>query len=173
MTVTPPEAVSLSLAEWTVLTVLDEAPGHGFAVASLTAPEGSLGRVWHVPRPVVYRAITRLEEVGLLDALGEEEGHGPRRQVFRVSAVGRARVRAWLGTPVEHVRDVRSALLMKLALLDRRGLDPAPLLARQRTRIESIVGGLSGQAAETGFEATLAAWRRTNAEAVLAFIDAL
>ena len=82
------DAATLSLAEWMVLAVFEEAPAHGFAVAALTAPDGALGRVWHVPRPVVYRAIARLEALGLLEPLGEEHGRGPRRQVHRVTAAG-------------------------------------------------------------------------------------
>lgn len=38
----------------------------------------------------------------------------------------------WLREPVEHVRDVRSQLLTKLALLDRTGADPRELLRRPR-----------------------------------------
>ena len=50
---------SLPLAENTVLALLSERPAHGFAIARLTAPEGELGRIWHIPRPVVYRSIGR------------------------------------------------------------------------------------------------------------------
>ncbi len=38
-----------------------------------------------------------------------------------------AAVDRWLGEPVEHVRELRSQLLMKLALLDRRGLSAAAM----------------------------------------------
>ena len=58
------EAVRLSLAEFVVLAVLDEAPRHGFAVASPTATQAELGRVWLIPRPVVYRSLARLEAEG-------------------------------------------------------------------------------------------------------------
>jgi DNA-binding PadR family transcriptional regulator len=164
---------AVGLAEWTVLAVLDREPSHGFAVAALTEPEGPLGRVWHVPRPVVYRAIGRLVEAGLLEAMGEVEGHGPRRQLHRATPEGHVRVQAWLITPVKHVREVRSELLMKLALLDHQGRDTYPLLRRQRELLEPIVAGLARRTPEPGFEGVLATWRRTNAEAVLAFLDAL
>ena len=49
--------LSLSLSEWTVLTVVSQQPTHGFAVAQLTAPCGELGRIWQIPRPVIYRAM--------------------------------------------------------------------------------------------------------------------
>jgi len=55
----PIERRELSLVDWTVPSVVDEAPAHGFAVAALTARGAALGQVWQIPRPVVYRAIGR------------------------------------------------------------------------------------------------------------------
>lgn len=68
---------SLSLPEWTVLAVLSQQPAHGFAVAQLTAAGGELGRVWQIPRPVIYRAIGRLLDAGLIVPSGVEPGLGP------------------------------------------------------------------------------------------------
>ena len=53
----------MALPEWTVLVVLSQRPAHGFAVSLLTAPDGELGRIWRIPRPVVYRAMSRLVEI--------------------------------------------------------------------------------------------------------------
>ena len=41
----------------TVLAILSERPAHGFAIARLTAPGGDLGRIWQIPRPVIYRSM--------------------------------------------------------------------------------------------------------------------
>jgi len=57
------ESRQLSLPERIVLALVDEAPKHGFAVAALTAETGELGRAWHLPRPIVYRAVTRLTDL--------------------------------------------------------------------------------------------------------------
>src|SRR3954468_19041632 len=83
----------LGLAEQAVLAVLAERPAHGFAVAALTAKDGELGRVWHIPRPVVYRALGRLAEAGLVDAGDAESGPGPQRTPYAVTAAGRAGAR--------------------------------------------------------------------------------
>ena len=78
----------------------------------------------------------------------------------------------WLQTPVEHVRDIRSHLLLKLALLDRAGDDPAVLLDAQRAVLEPIAAAIEARAAASaGFDATLLAWRRATAVAALDFID--
>jgi DNA-binding PadR family transcriptional regulator len=164
---------SLSLAEWTVVAVLSERPAHGFAVARLTAPPGELGRIWHIPRPVVYRAIGRLLDAGLITPDAVESGRGPQRTLYSVTPSGRQAAARWLDTPVQHVRDVRSHLLLKLALLDRAGRDPADLLKRQRAVLEPIAAAITAeqQSQPAGFDATLLAWRRATATATLEFLD--
>ena len=165
---------SLSLPEWTVLTVLSQQPAHGFAVAQLTAPCGELGRIWQIPRPVIYRAISRLVEADLVRPESVQPGLGPQRTIFAATPRGRQAAEDWLDTPVAHVRDIRSHLLLKLALLDRAGGDPAYLLRRQRAVLEPIARAIeSGQPARDGFDATLLAWRRATAAAALAFLDAI
>ena len=109
---------SLSLPEWTVLTVLSQQPAHGFAVAQLTAPRGELGRIWQIPRPVIYRAIGRLVEADLIRPESVQPGLG-RSGPSTPHSAGPSVRGARLDTPVEHVRLSRSHLLLKLALLDR------------------------------------------------------
>jgi PadR family transcriptional regulator AphA len=168
---TPPV---LSLPEWTVLTVLSQHPAHGFAVAQLTAPQAELGRVWRIPRPIVYRAIGRLAEAGLITPQCVEPGLGPQRTVYAATPTGRRAAQDWLNTPVEHVRDIRSHLLLKLALLDRAGADPSDLLRRQRAILEPIAGAIeAGPSPGQGFDATLLAWRRATAAAALDFLDTI
>src|SRR5215469_3922783 len=163
---------SLSLAEWTVLTVVSERPTHGFAIAQLTAPQGELGRIWHIPRPVIYRAIGRLLDLGLITPGAVESGRGPQRTLYAVTQRGREAVRHWLDTPVEHVREVRSHLLLKLALLDRVGGDPTELLKRQKATLEPIAQAINAEpAASDGFDATLLAWRRATTAATMSFLE--
>jgi DNA-binding PadR family transcriptional regulator len=162
---------SLSLPEWLVLAVLSQQPLHGFAVVQLTAPGGELGRVWQVPKAVIYRAIGRLVEAGLVTPEGTEAGLGPQRTVYAATPRGRDAARKWLHTPVAHVRDIRSQLLVKLALLDRAGDDPAGLLRRQREVLEPIARAIEARHPSGGFDATLLAWRQANARAALCFLD--
>jgi DNA-binding PadR family transcriptional regulator len=163
---------SLSLAEWTVLAVVSERPTHGFAIAQLTAPSGDLGRIWQIPRPVVYRSIGRLVKLGLLVQGAVESGRGPQRTLYSVTPRGQQAVRHWLDTPVEHVREVRSHLLLKLALLDRAGGDPTGLLERQKATLAPIARAINAESpASGGFDATLLAWRRATAAATMNFLE--
>ena len=79
---------------------------------------------------------------------------------------------SWLDSPVEHIRDARSLLLLKLLFLERRQADPGPLLHAQRARFEAIVARLRAAVNEaSGFDRTLLSWRLESATAALRFID--
>lgn len=163
---------ALSRAEWIVLALIVERPSHGFAIAALTRADGPIGQVWEVPRPIVYRAIRRLADQGLIVATVVEEGErGPDRTIFAAAPGSDELVRAWLDEPARHIRDVRSDTLVKLALLMRRGLDVMPLLIEQRDTLSGIRRGLRERAAtDDGFERVLAMWRVESAEATLRFL---
>ncbi len=162
----------MSLPEWLVLAILSQRSMHGFALAQLTAHDGEIGRVWQVPKAVIYRAIGRLLDAGLVTPEGTQPGLGPQRTVYSATPRGREAAQRWLHTPVEHVRDIRSQLLLKLALLDRAGDDPADLLNKQREVLEPIAKAIESKRAQSdGFEATLLAWRKATAAAALDFLD--
>jgi DNA-binding PadR family transcriptional regulator len=166
------EPPSLSLAEWVVLAVVGEQPTHGFTISQLTERDGELGRIWHIPRPAVYRALGRVEGAGLAAAESIVPGRGPQRTIYAITPQGREAVDGWLQTPVQHVREVRSHLLMKLALLDRAGKEPDGLLTAQRAVLEPIVSAIEAETFQgEGFDVTLHAWRRATASAALRFLD--
>jgi DNA-binding PadR family transcriptional regulator len=156
-----------------VLCVVCERPTHGFAVARLLSHEGSLGRVWRLSKPAVYAAMQRLEELGLVQTAGEQfTSQGPARSLVKATSPGQAAAREWLCAPVRHGRDVRSELLMKLALLDRAGADPCELLRQQRAELGPIAAALADRVpATTGTEHTLALWRHKAMSAIMQFLD--
>lgn len=162
------------LPEWTVLAVTTERPVHGFAVAALTAADGELGRVWQIPRPIVYRAIGRLQESALITAEAVEAAGGPPRTLYAATTPGRHQVRAWLDAPVPHIREMRSEFLLKLAIHHRQGSDPAPLVEGQRAVLGTIVTALDTELAGVdAFDRVLVAWRHASARAALEFLDEL
>jgi PadR family transcriptional regulator AphA len=165
----------LRLSDWAVLCVVCERPTHGFAVARLLSHEGSLGRVWQLSKPAVYAAMQRLEELSLVQTAGEQStSQGPARSLVKATRAGQAAARGWLRTPVMHGRDVRSELLMKLALLDRAGADPSELLRQQRAEFSPVAAALADQVpATTGTEHTLALWRHKAMSATMQFLDDL
>jgi DNA-binding PadR family transcriptional regulator len=157
----------LSLTEWAVLAVAAEQPTHGFAISKELAPDADLGRIWTVPRPLVYRALTVLNAHRFIEPLGEEAGdRGPSRTKLRATRAGKAAVDRWLNTPVLHVRELRTRLLLQLRLLDRKGVDIHPLAAAQLEQLTPILASLKGQASSSlGFDRLLASWRYESAQA--------
>jgi PadR family transcriptional regulator AphA len=168
-----PGPVRLSFTENVVLALILEGPSHGFAIARILGREGAVGRVYEVPRPLVYRAVDRLVEAGLANPVRVEAGdHGPPRTVVTATARGRRAARIWLRLPAEHVRDIRTELLVKLALLERSGKDPRPLLEAQRKILEPIVAALAQLSDEAeGFDRTVTLWRYETALAALRFVE--
>ena len=166
----------LSLAEWLVLCLVREEPTYGLVVAGLLDYNGSLGQVWYVPKGTVYRAVQRLEVLGLIRTTGRQRASqgGPDRSLLKATPAGRAAAQAWLSTPVEHARDVRSELLVKLALLDRAGSDSRALVQAQLTRLLPAAAALDDQlSATTGFEHTLVLWRHGAMTATMRFLQDL
>ena len=102
----------------------------------------------------------------------EPSDTGPRRTLLEVTPPGATRLERWLASPVEHVRDARSDLMLKLLFLDRAGPRPGAAArgsagalrgARRRTRGEA--------AAESGFGRTLALWRLESTRAAVRFVN--
>ena len=165
----------LSLAEWVVLCLVRERPTHSFAIAGLLARDGVLGQVWPVPKAVVYRSASRLEQLGLITAAGTlHSSVGPARLQLAVTGKGDQAAADWLRQPASHPGDVDPELMVKLALLDRAGSDYGDLVQAQHALLAPVADALEAQLrAATGFDRTVALWRHESVTAALRFLDAL
>ena len=170
-----PARTQPSLPEWAALGLLCEGPRHGWAVARDLGPGGEIGRVYSCTRPLVYRALAQLRDASLVEVRGHAASDaGPARTTLGPTRRGRAAFRRWSSAPIEHVRDLRSELMLKLLLAERAGSDPAPLLHAQASllaRAELALERQTRTAAE--FERTLALWRLSVVRAALSFVEAL
>lgn len=164
-----------SLTEWAALGLLCEAPAHGWAIAQQLLPESDVGRVYSCTRPLTYRALAQLREAGLVEIRGTSTSDaGPARTILAATRRGRAAFRRWREAPVEHVRDVRSELMLKLLFHERTGLDATSLLRRQALVLARTEHALERQLDEaSAFERTLLLWRLSAARAAVSFVDAL
>jgi DNA-binding PadR family transcriptional regulator len=156
-----------------VLCLIAETPSHGFAIARTLSDDGELGQIWRVPKPVIYRALQRLEVADLVVTVELQPSNaGPVRSLIDVTEAGRKTAEDWLTKPVQHNRDIRSELLLKLALLDRGGADPAPLLTAQRAQLEPVTQALQAKlTSTTGFDRMIILWRWETLAATLRFLD--
>jgi DNA-binding PadR family transcriptional regulator len=163
----------LSLIEWVVLCIACEKPTYGSDLAGLFSRGGSLGRVWLVSKAGVYRAIPRLEQLGLVQTLGPQRAEdAPPHWMITATRAGRKAARVWLHTPVAHGREVRSELMIKLALLDRAEDDPQDLLASQLAAFGPLAAALADRVHDTtGTEHTMALWRHEMMSGTIEFLN--
>lgn len=157
----------LLLGEWACLGILAEGTSHGFEIARRLSPDGDIGRVWSLSRALTYRALTQLEERGLVDPAGHEPGvAGGDRTMLSITTNGRRLLDDWLSAPVVHLRDLRSELLLKLVVCGNLGVDTRPLVAAQR---EIVVAILDRADVEPGD--AVSAWRHEIALAAARFLE--
>lgn len=155
------------LGEWACLGILYAGPAHGWAVATRLRPDGDIGRIWHLSRPLTYRALDRLAQREWVEAVGEERGGaGPNRTILAVTRRGRARLRRWVRSPVPHLRDLRGELLLKLVFAELHRIGNASMLDAQRAivdrqaaTLDPAAGGARDVVDLWRFEATRAAQR--------------
>jgi PadR family transcriptional regulator AphA len=164
----------LAPGEWSVLALLAEQPAHGWALATALAPEGEIGSVWSLGRPLVYRSLEILDKRGLIEPAGLEASvRGPKRTVFQVTAKGRDEVARWLAEPVQLVHEIRSLLLLKLVFGERLGADLAPMLDAERALLAERAEALEARVEESaGAERVLSRFRLETARAALRFVEA-
>lgn len=164
----PVDEAGLPLAEQVCLALVTTGAGHGWAIVRELSPDGDVGRIWSLSRALTYRAVDQLTAKGLLERDEPEQRRTRDRVALAATEAGRAVCRAWLDAPVDHLRDVRTELLVKLALRRRAGLDPQLLLRAQRDafgeRIETLVLPSAGRD-------PVDLWRREMARAVRRFLD--
>lgn len=162
---------TLSLNEWAVLGVLVDEPRHGYDIAAALQPGTPIGDVWRLTRQLVYRALERLEALELVEPRRPEPSSaGPPRTVYGPTARGRAALDTWLVTPVEHIRDVRNAFLLRVVITEQLGRPIAELVHAQRAAFTELLDQRAVRPPRTDVVAT---WRHHSAAAVAAFLDSL
>jgi PadR family transcriptional regulator AphA len=159
----------LLIGEWACLGIVSPRPTHGFAVAAELKPDAPLGRVWSMSRALTYRCLDQLEARGHIEPIAEEPGiAGGSRTILAATRRGRGELRRWLRTPVAHVRDLRSELLLKLLLAERCDVDIDAMLIEQRAIIESTIDGVATRTVPGDL---VALWRLETSRAALRFLD--
>jgi molybdopterin-binding protein len=157
-----------SFAELVCLTLIEQGVSHGWALGTTLAPDGAVGRIWSLSRPLTYRAVDGLVDKRLVARRGEARGHGRNRMTLVPTPAGRRLSKRWLDVPVEHLRDVRTELLVKLTLRERAGLGNEQLLEAQRRQFGPAIDVLT--TTHPGDD-LVGLWRRESARAVRRFLD--
>jgi len=157
------------LARNVVLALLVEEPRHGWAIHEELSPTGAIGRAWTLSRQLVYRAIDSLVDDGLVKRAAPKDGGGAERVIISPTAQGKRLSAAWLNQPVEHLRDVRTELVVKVMLRQRSGLDIKSFIDVQREAFAPVLSAIESTRASTPVDM----WRAESASAVKRYLTRL
>ena len=90
--------------------------------------------------------------------------------MYAASRRGHAALRRWLAHPVDHLREVRGGLLLKLVLARRLGIDTAGLVNAQRSQFADQLAAL---APRPPADDPVALWRHHSAASVASLLEGL
>ena len=120
--------------EHAVLALLRTKPMYGYEMARYFEGE-DLREVCPIEQGSLYTYLRNLEGRALVTWQEEREGPRPPRKRFALTPEGEALVEAWLREPVERLREVRFALLVKLYVLHAVDSVAEVTLVRNQLRV--------------------------------------
>lgn len=168
------DARALLPGEYAVLGLLAVEPSHGYE-ANRRWQESPLAEVLPVEQSVLYGYLRTLDSRGLLDWEEHRVGNRPPRKVFALSEAGWERLRPWLRSPVERMREVRVDLLLKLYFLQELDPHAVPRLVADQVQVcERYAEAERRRVREAaGFHRLIAQSRLSAAEATLGWLQSV
>lgn len=80
-----------------ILVALQEEPCSGYDLTKRF--DGSVGFFWQASHQQIYRELSKLEEMGLLESEAIRQTHRPDKKIYRVTAKGLNYLRQWILEP--------------------------------------------------------------------------
>lgn len=157
------------LARNVVLALVVLTPRHGWAIHEQLSPTGDIGHAWTLSRQLVYRAIDTLVEDGLVKRATPKDGGGGDKVVISPTAAGKRTAMLWLDSPVTHLRDVRTELVLKVMLREKLELPLAPFLSLQHAIFDPLITAINKDASDSPVNL----WRKESANAVKRYLSRL
>jgi PadR family transcriptional regulator AphA len=157
------------LARNVVLALVVHTPRHGWAIHEQLSPTGDIGHAWTLSRQLVYRAIDTLVEDGLVKRATPKDGGGADKVIVSPTATGKRTAMHWLDSPVTHLRDVRTELVLKVMLRDKMGLPLGSFLEAQHGIFDPLIASINKDASDSPVNL----WRRESANAVKRYLTRL
>ena len=157
------------LARNVVLALVVYAPRHGWAIHEELSPTGDIGHAWTLSRQLVYRAIDTLVEDGLVKRATPKDGGGGDKVIISSTATGKRTAMQWLESPVTHLRDVRTELVLKVMLRKKMELPLATFLTAQHEIFDPLIASINKEASDSPVNL----WRKESANAVKRYLSRL
>lgn len=121
-----PRKSGLSAAEYAVLGLVYQQPGHGYRIAQELAAGRGLGLICPLRLSNVYFLLGNLEQAGLIEVAHCQDDVYPPKTVFQVTAAGRRAFQSWIRQPLTRLRQVRLDFLLKVYFLRQQGVERIP-----------------------------------------------
>jgi DNA-binding PadR family transcriptional regulator len=161
---------SLTTTEVAILGVLTWGPLSGYDVKKTV--DSTVGYVWGPARSQIYAVLPRLVESGLATSRTVAQSRRPDKNVYRITAAGRAALKAWIEETPPPPDPDRNPLLLKIFFGDASS--PEVLAAQVRHRrheAERLLETLERFDAEADpgdlYSALTRAWGHAYADAVI------
>ena len=113
------DEISLTNAEFSILSLLAEQPSHGYQIEQVIEQRGM--RQWtQVGFSSIYYLLTKLEKKGLVEVAAEvQDGKGPARKVFGLTSAGEEALQQAVRTALSEPQPRYPLVLLGLAALPR------------------------------------------------------
>ena len=157
------------LARNVVLALVVHTPRHGWAIHEQLSPTGDIGHAWTLSRQLVYRAIDTLVEDGLVKRATPKDGGGGDKVIISPTAAGKRMLLQWLNSPVTHLRDVRTELVLKVMLREKMKMPLDSFLESQHAIFDPLIASINKDASDSPVNL----WRRESANAVKRYLTRL
>jgi len=157
------------LARNVVLALVVHTPRHGWAIHEQLSPTGDIGHAWTLSRQLVYRAIDTLVEDGLVKRAVPKDGGGGDKVIISPTTAGKRMALQWLDSPVTHLRDVRTELVLKVMLREKMKMPLDSFLESQHAIFDPLITLINKDASDSPVNL----WRRESANAVKRYLTRL
>lgn len=157
------------LARNVVLALVVHTPRHGWAIHEELSPTGDIGRAWTLSRQLVYRAIDTLVEDGLVKRATPKDGGGGDKVIISPTAAGKRTAMLWLDSPVTHLRDVRTELVLKVMLREKMKMPLDSFLSLQHEVFDPLIASINKDSSSSPVNL----WRKESANAVKRYLSRL
>lgn len=122
----------MSLVAHGLLGLLEVRPRHGYELRKSFDERLAGGRPLRSGQ--VYSTLSRLERDGRVDEVGEEQGPGPERRLYAITAAGVTELERWLEAPEPPEKYLQSTLYAKVVVALSSGRSAQAVLDTQRDR---------------------------------------
>lgn len=106
-----PQKTYANQSIYAILGFLNECEMSGYDIRKRA--EETVGYFWHESEGHLYPTLQRMTQSGLIEEVGLRKRNSRKRKQYRITQLGREKLKEWLATPVQEGR-VRNPLLLKL-----------------------------------------------------------